>query len=149
MSFYGTFDYGEGVYGDGSSPQPELRQRIPWVFQAISDPDLYEFAINPLDVSMPSVQKTFTEQKTASGKSVLFQGRDQVQRMSFSGTILTQLHFEIFEEWFSKEKQVSITDDLGNQFWVYLTSFTPTRNYSARFPWRHEYNAEAIMLSWN
>jgi hypothetical protein len=159
MAFFGTFLYGEELFGTSSSegpsgPGPQPGQpgnyvvRVPWRFQQISDPDVYEFAINPLDVSMPSIQKTITTEKTASGKDIVFQGNGPPQKLSFSGTILTEVHLNAMREWFYKEKQVSITDDLGRQYWVYLTAFSPTRNYSAQYPWRHEYSADATVLSW-
>lgn len=152
MAFFGTFLYGEELFGADSSgpgpgPSPSLI-RVPWVFQQLHDPDVYEFAINPLNARMPSVQRIYTKQKTSSGRDVVFQGRDPAQTMGFSGTILTEEHLEIMDVWFSKEKQISITDDLGQQYWVYLTSFNASRNYSSQFPWRHEYSAEATVLSW-
>lgn len=152
MAFFGTFLYGEELFGaestGGSGYPTDLLVRVPWVFQQLHDPDIYEFAVNPLTARMPGVQKTFAKQKTASGKEVIFQGRDLVKTMAFSGTILTEEHLEVMDVWFSKEKQVSITDDLGQQYWVYLTSFNASRNYSSQFPWRHEYSAEATVLSW-
>ena len=152
MARFGTFDFGEELFGDGSSggvlPEPTFLVRVPWVLQEIHDPDLYEFAVNPLDVQMSGIRKTFTTQKTSNGKNVVSQGRNQVQTMSFSGTILTEIHLEILREWMRKEKQVSITDDLGQQTWVYFTRFSPTRRYSPQYPWRHEYSAEATILSW-
>ena len=160
MAFFGTFLYGEELFGTespgpGGSTGPTWPGssaplvRVPWIFREVYDgEDIYEFAINPLDATMPSIQKTLTKQITASGKPVIFQGRDAVQTMSFSGTILDQIHLEIMNEWFIKEKQISITDDLGQQYWVYLTNFSPTRNYSSQYPWRHEYSANATVLSW-
>ena len=160
MAFFGTFLYGEELFGTAStgggpsgptwpgSSAPLVR--VPWIFREVYDgEDIYEFAINPLDATMPQIQKTLTIQKTASGKNVTFQGRNQVQTMSFSGTILTEEHYNVMDEWFRKEKQINITDDLGRQYWVYLTGFNPSRQYSPQYPWRHEYSADATVVSWS
>lgn len=149
MAFFGTFKFGEALFGTGGiTPQDDFI-RVPWTFQEVYDPDIYEFAVNPLDAEMPSIQKTIVERKTSAGRSIIFQGRDQVQTLSFSGTILTELHFRKMEEWFLKEKQINLKDDLGRSYWIYLTSFTPARQPSTDYPWRHEYSAESIVLSWS
>ena len=157
MAKFGTFDFGEELFasapqtGDPYVPPVDAEGRlvrVPWIFQALDDPDIYEFAINPLNCTMPAKANTYGTLKTASGSNIVFQGRSPAQTMSFSGTILTQEHLEAMREWSLKEKQVNITDDLGRGYWIYVTSFSPTRQRNVEYPWRHEYSCEATVLSW-
>lgn len=148
MAFFGTFDFGEELFGgEGSIPDPSTI-RVPWIFQEADGVDVYEFAINPLNATMPSPRKTITKEKTTIGRPIIFQGRDIPPTMSFSGTILTEAHLNEMRRWTLKENQVSIRDDLQRQYWVYITNFSPTRNYHATYPWRHEFQCEATVLDW-
>lgn len=145
MAKYGTFLYGTDILY--AMPVPGL-VRVPWVFTDIAGVDEYEFAINPLDSSVPSIEKTITTKYTADGTPINIEGRQKPQSFEFSGTILHEAHYRKMEEWFEKSSQVSITDDLGRSLWVIITSFNPTRNYSPDYPWRHEYTCTANILNW-
>ena len=125
--------------------------RVPWKFNSINsdDVDEYIFAINPLESTVPSLAKTMTSSSTTAGRNIVFQGRDAIGTLSCSGTILYQAHYEKLLEWAQKEKQVKITDDLNNSYWVFITSFTPTRQPSSSHPWRHEFSLEATVLDWS
>ena len=147
MAFFGTFDFGEDVFNGGPTT-PTIGVRFPWILQEADGVDYYEFAINPLSAKMPSVRRTITRERTATGNPILFQGRSAPQVLSFSGTILTEEHLNALRTWVQKETQVHITDDLGRGYWVYFTTFSPTRQRSNQSPWRHEFSAEAIVLNW-
>lgn len=151
MAKFNTFIYDSeivfnGAFG-GEFPIDSL-DRVPWVFKDIAGDDEYEFAVNPVDASFPVVEKRITTQYTASGRPVNFEGRSAAGYLSFSGTILYQEHYEIMLDWLDKSTQISVTDDLGRNFWIFLTEFSPTRTYHAAFPWRHEYNASGLLISW-
>lgn len=155
MAKFGTFVYGDGTTfaaaagggGGGVFPIDGL-ERVPWIFRDIAAGDEYEFAVNPLNCSIPVVEKRVSTQYTASGKPVTWEGRSTVPVISFSGTILHQEHYEVMLEWLEKSTQISLTDDLDRKFWVFLTEFSPTRKYHYSYPWRHEYSASAIIISW-
>jgi hypothetical protein len=68
--------------------------------------------------------------------------------MTFSGTILTENEYNALIQWADERKQVRLTDDLGRQFWIYITSFVPTRQLKRNSPWFFTYNAEATILDW-
>ncbi len=151
MAKYGTFIYGDGtLYGDGEAifPIPGLT-RVPWIFRDLAGNDEYEFAINPLDANVPSAKKTVTTDYTTAGNAINWEGRQSPQILSFSGTILTREHYEIMVRWIDKSTQINLSDDLDRKYWILLTSFSPRRVYVPAYPWRHEYNAEATILSWN
>lgn len=154
MARFGTFIYGDGtLYGpgdEGSGPvfPIENLSRVPWIFKDTVTDDEYEFAINPIDATVPSLTKSVTTQYTAAGIPINWEGRPTPQTMSFSGTILTEEHLNIMITWVQKSTQVNLSDDLGRKYWIYITSFSPSRQYSPQYPWRHEYSAEATVLSW-
>lgn len=149
MARYNTFIYDDGIlYADGVAFAIAGEDRVPWVFQDVTTGDEYEFAINPVDASVPSLTKSVTTQYTAAGIPINWEGRPVPQTISFSGTILTEEHLNIMITWVEKSTQVNLSDDLGRRYWIYVTSFSPTRQYSPQYPWRHEYSAEATVLSW-
>ena len=149
MAKFGTFQFGEELFGSGgASGASTVLVRVPWIFTEIYSPDEYEFAINPLNATMPSREKTVTAQSTAAGNQVLFQGRSKPQHLDFSGTILTETHYNKMREWSSKQKQVQIMDDLARRYWVYIISFNPKRRYKPEYPWMHEFSCESIVLDW-
>lgn len=113
-------------------------------------PNTYVFEINPVEGGSPALKKNVIFKNTAApdGKTLIFEGRDDPAVFSFSGTLLTQTHFETLETWFLKRHQIVITDDLGRTFSVYITSFDPKRVRSPHVPWKHTYVCEAISLDW-
>lgn len=151
MALYGTFIYNTDDYGDdsgGSLPIEITGERVPWIFQGYDSEDIYEFAINPLECSVPSIQKQISTQNTAAGGLVYFQGQNTVPSMSFSGTILSEAHYTAMKTWSGADKQVAVIDDLGRKYWVYIKNFSPTRQYHPEYPWRHEFSVEAVILDW-
>ena len=125
--------------------------RIPWKFRDLTqDPiDEYDWEVNGNTFSMP-YSKTITESSTAApdGRSIIFEGRPPVQRISFGGVGLTEAHLEELIRWFNKETQVEFTDDIHDPVMVYFTSFQYSRKRSIKYPWRFEYTAEFMILDW-
>ena len=124
---------------------------VRWEFEDPVTLDTYEFEINPSSGGSPAYQKSFQYQATAAedGKTLIFEGRDQVQKINFSGTILTEEHFNAFITWWQKRYQVNITDDLGRTFSIVLESFTPTRERAVLHPWKHSYEVSATIVDWD
>lgn len=121
---------------------------VRWTFY--DGTDTYTFEINPDTGGSPAYAKTITSQSTLApnGKTLVFEGTDQVPKFEFSGTILTEAHFNAFLEWWDKRRQIQVTDDLGRQFWIYLETFTPTRVRAVQHPWKHSYQVSAVILDW-
>lgn len=109
------------------------------------------FPMNPREGSLPSFEAAITQQATVGtdGMVLLFEGREQAQMLPFSGWVLTNQHYQFLVDWFKLKRQVRVTDDLGNQFWLYLTRFQPQRKRSINFDWLIEYEAEAMILDWS
>jgi hypothetical protein len=106
--------------------------------------------LNPDAGGTPEYKKTLTYVNTSApdGKTLIFEGQDETQRLSWSGTLYTEEHFNAYVEWWQKRRQIQVTDDLGRSFWIYLVSFTPRRVRVSTRPWKHEYEVEAIIVDW-
>lgn len=106
------------------------------------------FGMNPDSGGTPALRKNITYQATAApyGRTLAFQGRQEVQTLDISGTLLTQDQYEFFLDWWEVQNQMLLTDDLGRQYWVVLTEFTPTRVRAAKHPWKHTYNIKALIV---
>jgi hypothetical protein len=120
-----------------------------WTFFDPYTSETYTFAINPNEGGTPGLVKKIEYQTAAApdGAMLVFEGRDDPKKIDFSGTILEQAQLDAFIVWFGKRNKIRLTDDLGRQFWVYLTSFNPTRGRKASHPWRHTYQASAAVIS--
>lgn len=121
----------------------------------ISDPDeddTWVFPMNPKAGALPDRQKTITAQSVsasdAQGAVLLFEGADAAPKISWNGTILTQDFYDDMNTWFDKRRQVQLTDDLNNTWWVYLTKFTPKRINKHNYPWAMTYDAEVMIIDW-
>ena len=123
--------------------------RIPWVLRDPQTSDEYLWDINPNEFSLPYTKSlTYKSSAAPDGKTLVFEGRDEVQDISFSGVILTEAQYEELIVWFNKRYQLELEDDLGRTFFIYFTSFNMTRKRSTQHPWRHEYNGNMVIVDW-
>lgn len=118
------------------------------LYDATTETD-YEFLINPLSFNFNVNTKSIEYQPTAHGKRQLaFEGRKQVQSLSFSGTILEKSEYDALMFFSEKRKQIRLTDDLGRVMWIYITRFSPQRQLHPGHPFYFDYSVEAIILDW-
>lgn len=123
---------------------------VKWTFYDPTTASTYVFAVNPSEGGSPSYSKNVNYQNTAAadGKTLVFEGRDEAQRLEWSGTILEQNQLDTFTTWFNKRHQILLTDDLSRQLWIYITKFTPKRERAIHSPYKHSYSMEATILNW-
>lgn len=123
---------------------------VRWVFTDPTDSSTYEFEMNPSDGGSPAYQKTISYSNTAGqgGNVLMFEGRDTVRQYTVTGIILTQAAYEAMLLWFNKRHALTVTDDLGRTFSIYITGFTPRRKRSALYPWKHDYTLTYAELDW-
>lgn len=123
---------------------------VRWDFYDPVEAETYELELNPNEGGSPSFKKTFTYANTSApnGKTIIFEGQDEIQKLEWSGVILTQSHYDKYVEWYQKRRQIRITDDLGRVYWVYLEAFTPTRVRARSHPWKHNFQVTAVILDW-
>jgi len=123
---------------------------VRWTFTDPVTTNTYTVPINPNEGGTPPSKKTIKYSATAGpgGNVLMFEGRDSVQEMQISGTILDQAHLDALQSWYDKRYQVSVTDDLGRTFSIYITSFDAKRVRVASNAWKHEYTMTYTILSW-
>jgi hypothetical protein len=119
-----------------------------WV---LSDPvtaETYTFEINPNQGGSTPLQKNITSYTTTAddGQIVLYEGADQPQLVQVQGTLLSQAQLTNLIYWYSKRRQVNLTDDLGRVTPVYFATFTPTRKWTVQSPWRHDWTAQFYVV---
>lgn len=123
---------------------------VRWTFTDLSTMATHEMEVNPSDEDFPGWEKQFTyEQSTASGNTLVFEGRDRVRKGKFSGSIFTEAEFNTLYTWWDKRNQIRITDDLGRQQTVIFESFTPKRKRAHGLPWKHTYEMTYAVLAWS
>ena len=109
--------------------------------------------LNPQELRLPDRQKTTTEETTtaggAEGRTIVFEGADRVPAMGWSGVTFTLAQKAWLEELWAKRRQIRLTDDFEQVWWIYITklSFTRPRTKPSH-PERHDYTLDAIILDW-
>lgn len=121
--------------------------RIPWVFEDLVDNTVEFMALNPNEGASPTFLKTLNKVQTTTGRTLIQEGQDQPQAFRFSGAILTEAHYMFLLRAWEKRHLVRLTDDLGRTFTIYMETFEPSRIRSATYPWRHTYQASAMIVT--
>jgi hypothetical protein len=124
--------------------------RIAWRWEDPTEGTVQFMSLNPNEGASPTFAKNLTKERTVApggqGALLIYEGADQPSQFPFSGTILTQQQFEFLQNAWEKRHLLLLTDDLGRIFTLYLESFNPKRVRSASYPWRHTYDATAIIV---
>lgn len=123
---------------------------VRWIFTDPVTSSTYTVPVNPKGGGTPSVKKSIKYAATSgpSGDVLTFEGRNAVQEMQISGVILDSAHLDALKLWYDREYQVSVTDDLGRTFSIYITSFDAKRIRIASNAWKHEYTMSYTILNW-
>lgn len=122
---------------------------VRWEFEDPQTLDTYTFEVNPREGGTPRYTRSFDTQKAVApdGQAILFEGRRSLSTSSISGVILTETEFLAMLEWFNKPYPVLLTDDLGRQFEIAITAFSPTRRRAYGRPWKHDYSIDYTILT--
>lgn len=124
--------------------------RIGWRFEDVVEGTIEIMPINPNAGASPKYQKALTKATTSAagtqGQVIVFEGADQPVQFDFSGVLLTEAHYDFVYRAWAKRHPVLLTDDLGRTFTIYIESFSPERQLSRTYPWKHTYQATAVVL---
>lgn len=119
-----------------------------WNFQDNVISQNYNFDVNPNRGGTPSFQKNLSYSATPAGSSIVFEGRDKPRTFTVSGTLREESQLIALQTWFDKEYQVKITDDLGREFWIYITNLQFERAQTRRWPFRHTFTINYVEVDW-
>lgn len=124
---------------------------VRWTFYDPVDDVTYELDLNPHTGGDPQYRKSLTHESTAApgGLQLLFEGADEPQQLSWDGAIVEAGHHAALRTWWDKRRQILLTNDLGEQFWIYIKSYEPKRKRSALNPYRRDYSMTAVILNWS
>lgn len=124
--------------------------RTPWSLATTgASPEIYYFEANPKqDGGSLGTTKSPYYAVTAgpSGATVLHEAVDDPIRLQYSGVLVTENQYNALLTWFDKEDPVTLTDDLGRSFLVYLDALDYTRAPKRHYPFRHEFSFTAYVL---
>lgn len=113
-------------------------------------PATYSWQINPAQASL-NYSKSPVYQISGGGtnaqENVIFEVQDAQQKLSFSGTVLTEEQYNEMILWFNKGNELLLTDDLGRGFVVYISNFSFQRKRSNDFPWYHTFSGEFLVVN--
>lgn len=120
---------------------------VRWVFNDPAVPETYTVPLNPNSMTSPFREKAIDLAVTTAvdGQALVSEGQARPVNWQFSGTILTQAHYDALFKWYSKSKRFYLTDHYGRRFTVYFTDYKPIPKRSVGYPWRHDYTITAIV----
>ena len=132
--------------------------RNAWVFTDPVTLEAYSLPVNPLvDDGSHGIQKNVKAENPAStymsssnvlmvDAMVMLDSPTERETFAYSGTLYSKEEYDAFIYWLGKDYPWELTDDLGRTFLIYLTSFEPKRERSAKFRWKHSYKISGIVL---
>lgn len=123
---------------------------VRWTFLDPNTSTTTEFEVNPQEGGSLPLEKNITSHSTVAydGATILMEGNEPPQEMTFSGNVYTHAAYLNMVTMFSKRHQIQITDDLGRTFMVYFTNFEPKRVRSRNYSWKHSYVVTALIVDW-
>ena len=124
--------------------------RTPWKFEDLVALTEVNREINPAESDAAPIERSILYQSTAapSGRVLMFEGRVKPRMMTFSGTLLTEDQFNVWKTWTQKQNQIKLTDHLGREYMIVLTSFKPKMNKTSfLYPWKHTFTADCVIVA--
>lgn len=119
-----------------------------WTFHDdVADED-WTFTINPTEVDEPGVDKQVSSLGTTAPDAtpILFESQEPAHEISWKGLVLDVATRDTFMYWARKRNQVLLTNDFGEQTWIYIDKFKPTRKRVASRPYKAEYTLHAWVV---
>ena len=111
-------------------------------------PVVFTFPISPNKFTPPGRDASIKAEATTGsiGGTIIFQGRDKVPTLTFSGTINSETFHDNLIAELNKWYDLILTDDQGATYNVIFTKYTLERKKSAVNHHRYSYNVTAKVL---
>lgn len=119
-----------------------------WTFHDPNTGVTYTFPINPKQGGDRSYDKNFGYQGTVApdGVAIFYEGQDAPGEIAWNGVFLDTASRDAMIGWYAKRTQVQVTNHLGEQTWIYITSVKPTVKRAATRRYKADYEAHAFVL---
>lgn len=120
-----------------------------WTFTDTVTSTNVTFEINPDTGGTPDINRSIGTEFTTvpSQKTLLYTNANPPREIDFSGSIITQSAYDTFVIWVNKSNPILLTDDLGRQFTIVITDFTPKRTRNSTTPYYHTYDVKALVVA--
>jgi len=109
---------------------------------------VWTFPVNPNEFTAPARKATFKQESVLSptGGTILFQGRDSVVKMAFSGIVNSETFYNELRTQLDKWYTLVVTDDQGSYWDIVIESYSFKRKRTALNQWRYDYEVKAIVV---
>jgi hypothetical protein len=119
-----------------------------WELFDPEEPETYTLQMNPAEGVAPGIRKNIQYEGTLAGRTLIFEGQDQPQQITWNQVALTIADRDILLAWVDKRRQIMVTTDLGEEIWLYFTGIEFTRKRVTNHEVRYEYTISATVLDW-
>ena len=111
-------------------------------------PVVFTFPMNPIEFEHPGRDANIIMETTtgSTGGTIMFQGRDAVPQLSFSGKVTSETFYNDFRAELDKWYDLVLTDDQGASWNVIVTNYTFKRNKSAINHHRYDYSVTCKVI---
>lgn len=132
--------------------------RVAWRFRDLVTSEDYYLPVNPLeDSNSNSISKQTKYEESAStyvsplgevrtNDVVIQDSPSEAKRFGYTGTLYTKEEYEAFMYWAAKPYEWELRDDLGREYLIYVEEFTPRRERSTKFRWKHSYTFAGLII---
>lgn len=122
---------------------------VRWILHDPVADETWTMPINPDSGSEFPYRRTFAAGTgwRKDDRVRLFEQKPRGEEFNWSGVIRTQAHYDALLAWASKSNAVTLTDHIGRQLRIYITSFEPVdRKPTRRLSTRWRYTMKSILL---
>lgn len=119
-----------------------------WKFYDPYLADTMTFEINAKEGGEPKVHKNVSTMRTCApdGRKIVHEGARSPQEFTFRGVLRSTTARDLMQTWVDKMYQIRWTNDLGEQRWIRIHTFTPTRKRVSSRRYKAEYELSAFIL---
>jgi hypothetical protein len=131
--------------------------RVAWKFEDPVTSDVYFLPVNPKADTGSNARTRELAYSVNAGLRQQGDGVDTIDNLvyesnkpqrpfAYEGFAYTKEQYDAWNEWANKGYPILMTDDLGREFTVYITSLLWSRVRSRQFPYKHSYKFSGIIL---
>lgn len=118
-----------------------------WRFDDPVDASALVFGHNPSEGGETSTKRNVLVQTTSpTHQPIIIESGSDGKDVTFKGTLLSTAERDTLLVFINKERRVLWTNDLGEQHWIYVDDFTPTRKHSASHTYVADYTLHALIV---